>query len=119
MVKLPKFDDLKKMGSDLLDSAKSVKLNEIVDKFKSSIESVSVKRSSSDQGVQDQALEQVFIAIYASLKELTDAQTAQESAVKKIQNQLNSLTKVLEKYQKLTDSPTPPSDTGAKQEETK
>jgi uncharacterized coiled-coil protein SlyX len=119
MVKLPKFEDLKKMGSDLIDSAKSVKLNEMVDKFKSSIESVTAKKSSLDPSVQDEALEQVFVSIYASLKELADAQAAQEVAVKKIQNQLNSLAKVLEKYQKATDSSTPPTDNEVKKEETK
>jgi len=105
MVKLPNLDDLKKMGSDLIDSAKSVKLNEIVDKFKTSIESVSSKKGASDQRMQDQTLEQIFIGIYASLKELAVAQATQEAVVKKVENQLNFLAKELEQYQKSTGSP--------------
>jgi uncharacterized coiled-coil protein SlyX len=103
MVKLPNFDDLKKMGSDLIDSAKSVKLNEMVDKFKSSIESVGGKKSGVESAPQDEALEPIFVAIYASLKELADAQAAQDNAVKKMQAQLSTLVKTLEKYQKIAE----------------
>jgi len=103
MVKIPSLDDLKKMGSGLIDSAKSVKFNEMVDKFKSSIESVNFKKNSSSlDASKDEDLNQVFAEIYASLKELADAQIAQNNATKKIQAQLNTLTKILENYQKTT-----------------
>jgi uncharacterized coiled-coil protein SlyX len=111
MVKIPSLDDLKKMGSGLIDSAKSVKLNEMVDKFKSGIESVNFrKNASSPVEAKDEDLNQVFAGIYISLKELADAQAAQANATKKIQTQLNVLTKILENYQKTTVSPPPPVD---------
>ncbi|MBV8803071.1 MAG: hypothetical protein JO131_08985, partial [Gammaproteobacteria bacterium] len=54
----------------------------------------------SSQESKDEDLNQVFAGIYASLKELSDAQIAQNNATKKIQTQLNALTKILENYQK-------------------
>ena len=105
MVKIPSLEDLKKMGSGLIDSAKSVKLNDMVDKFKSGIESVNFRKNTSSVDAKDEDLNQVFAGIYASLKELAEAQAAQDNAAKKIQTQLNILTKVLENYQKTTVSP--------------
>jgi len=99
VVKIPSLDDLKKMGSGLIDSAKSVKLNEMVDKFKSGMESVGFKKNSPTD-TKDEDLNQVFAGIYASLKELADAQAIQDNATKKMQAQLNALTKILENYQK-------------------
>ena len=108
MVKIPSLDDLKKMGSGLIDSAKSVKLNDMVDKFKSGIEAVNFKKNASSPAEsKDDDLNQIFAGIYASLKELSDAQAAQNSASKKIQDQLNVLTKILENYQKTTVTPPP------------
>ncbi len=92
MVKIPNFDDLKKMGTGLIDSAKSVKFGEVVDKMKSGIESVSSKRTTvvSDEGIQT-----LFEGITASLNELVEVQATQTAAIKKIQNQFVDLSKAI------------------------
>ena len=94
MVKIPGFDELKKMGSGLIDQAKTVKFGEMVDKVKSGIESVSGKKVPIE--VTDEAFKQVFQGIYSALTELTQAQTAQINAVKKMEAQLEVLAKMIE-----------------------
>jgi hypothetical protein len=94
MVKIPGLDDLKKMGTGIIDSAKSVKFGEVVDKLKSGIDSVGGKRGGSvPQG--DEAIKAGFEALYVSLNELTELQAAQLNTTKKIQNQVSELVKVI------------------------
>lgn len=104
MVKIPNLDDLKKMGSGLVDSAKSVKFGEVVDKLKSGIESVSMKKSPDATNVSDEAVQALFTSIYTSLNDIAAAQAAEAEVVKKIQGQLAELAKVLERYQKSTET---------------
>lgn len=110
MVKIPNLDDLKKMGSNLLDTAKSVKLTEVVDKLKSGIETVGGKKSAA-MPAADEAIQTLFTSIYTSLNEMAAAQAAEAEVIKKIQVQLSELAKVLERYQK--------TDTETKQDEEK
>lgn len=98
MVKIPSLDELKKMGSGIIDQAKAVKFGEMVDKVKTGIDSVSGKKSPVQTGNED--LKGVFQSIYATLNEMTQAQAAQLNAVKKIENQLEQLAKIVETYQK-------------------
>lgn len=99
MVKIPSFDDLKKMGSDFVDSAKSGKISTMVDKIKSGVESVS-SRKTADISPGDDAIRLKLQAVYATLKELGDAQMVQASLMKKIQDQISELTKTIEATQK-------------------
>lgn len=104
MVKIPNLDDLKKMGSGLMDSAKSVKFGEVVDRLKSGIESVGMKKGTGASSLGDEALESLFTSLYKSLNDLATAQSAEADIVKKMQAQLAELAKVLEPYQKTTES---------------
>ena len=106
MVKIPGLDDLKKMGTDLMDSAKSVKFAEVVDKFKS--------KGPVLQG--DEALKAAFQELTNALGEISQAQTAQIQATKKLENQLSVLAKILEHYQPVV---TPPASEDTKSDETK
>lgn len=106
MVKIPGLDELKKMGTDLIDSAKTGKLNEMVDKFKSGIESIGTQKGAAEV-ITDDAMKNLFQGIYATLNELTQAQTAQVTAIKKMEKQLEDLAKQVEKYQKPS-APTEP-----------
>lgn len=94
MVKIPSFDDLKKMGSGLIDQAKTVNFGEMVDKVKTGIDSVSGKKAPLD--ISDEALKGLFQGLYAALNEVTQAQVAQINAIKKIETQLETLAKVIE-----------------------
>src|SRR6185437_2170203 len=87
MVKLPGLDDLKKMGSDLLDSAKTVDLGGMVDKFKTKTGIESVKAS-------DGALGTLLQEMSITLTELSAANAAQATAIKKMQNQLAEMTRI-------------------------
>ncbi|MHB1949326.1 MAG: hypothetical protein ACYCQI_14565 [Gammaproteobacteria bacterium] len=98
MVKIPGLDDLKKMGSGLIDQAKAVNFAEMVDKVKSGIDSVGGKKS--PVVGDDETLKGLFQGIFTSINELTQAQAAQLSAIKKIEKQLEDLAKVVETYQK-------------------
>ncbi len=93
MVKIPGLDDLKKMGSDLLDSAKTVDLSGIVNKLKTGIESVTQK--SEEAKVSDEALAKLLQEMAVTLEELNAANTAETTAIKKMQNQLTELTKII------------------------
>jgi len=99
MVKIPGLDDLKKIGSDLMDSAKTVKLGGMVDKLKTGIESVSKKGSVDMSGIDD-PLGKLIQDMNVALTELQAANTAQAAAIKKMQNQLVTLGKVAATYQK-------------------
>lgn len=97
MVKIPSLDELKKMGSGIIDQAKTVKFGEMVDKVKSGIESVSGKKAPTV--VTDESVKALFQNIYTALNEMTQAQTAQLNAVKKIEIHLEQLAKVVESCQ--------------------
>lgn len=103
MVKMPGFDELKKMGTTLIDSAKSVNITEAVDKLKSRVDSMGGKKESIIP-VGDDAASVMVAAIMTSLNELIAVQALQASAIKKIQEQLADLTKVIEASKK----PVPP-----------
>ncbi|HVY53511.1 MAG TPA: hypothetical protein VHA13_03230 [Gammaproteobacteria bacterium] len=103
MVKIPGIDDLKKMGSNLIDSAKSVKFGEMVEKVKSGIESVSTRKSPAET-VTDETLKNSFQAIFTTINELAQVQTAQINTIKKLEKQLEDLAKIVEAYQ---NPPTP------------
>lgn len=105
MVKIPGLDDLKKIGSDLVDSAKTVNLSGMVDKFKSGIESVS-KKGSPAKDLGDDPLGKLLQDTNATLNELLAAHSAEMAAIKKLQNQLNEMARVAAIYQKPTVSPT-------------
>ena len=101
MVKIPGLDDLKKMGTGLIDSAKSVKLGEMVDKLKTGIESVGSKAGANiPQG--DAAMKEIFQGLNASVNELLQMHTAQVTAVKKLQSQLADLARVIDATAKVT-----------------
>lgn len=87
MVKIPGLDDLKKMGSDLLDSAKTVDLSGMVDKFKTGIESVG---KSEPSHASDNVLSNMFHEMSVTLTELNAANAATAAAIKKMQNQLGA-----------------------------
>jgi hypothetical protein len=108
MVKIPSFDDLKKMGSGLIDSAKSVKMSEMVDKVKSGIDSVSGRKV--NLAVSDESLKELFDGLNSSLEELLQLQMSQTNAVKKIQGQLVALAATIDAKQK-PQATTPPEDT--------
>jgi hypothetical protein len=94
MVKIPGLDDLKKMGSGLLDSAKAVNFGEVMDKLKSGVESVSGKRSGPiPEG--DEAMKMLFQEIQTGLNELMQMQATQAAAIKKAQGQLSDLARMI------------------------
>lgn len=96
MVKIPKFDELKKMGSNLLEQAKSVNIGGMVDKVKSSVESVGKK---TPPEFNNESLKNTFTGLYETLKELAETQNAQLAVVKKFETQLEQLALMVEKSQ--------------------
>lgn len=95
MVKLPGLDDLKKMGSDLIDTAKSVKMGEVVDKLKSGMESVGIKKTTKiPEG--EGALTETFQELHAALDEFADSQAKQATTIKKIRHCLAELAQQIE-----------------------
>lgn len=117
MVKIPGLDDLKKMGAGLIDSAKSVNISETVDKLKSKMEALGGKKEAAVMSGDNP--EQVMLAnLAASVNELTAMQALQASAIKKIQDQLAELAKVIETKQKPVTA-TMTIETEFKQEDTK
>ncbi len=94
MVKLPGLDDLKKMGSDLIDSAKTVKFGEMLDKVKAGVESVSGKKA--PIVVTDEKFKEVFQNIFTTLNQLAEAQAVQVNALKQAEKQLEELAKLVE-----------------------
>ncbi|MEO8402471.1 MAG: hypothetical protein ABI597_11890 [Gammaproteobacteria bacterium] len=102
MVKIPGFDELKKMSSDLMDSAKTVKFSGMVDKLKSGMESMGGKK----ENLGDDPLNQLLQEANATLAELITAQTAQQNLIRKLQSQLSNMARVAETYQKPIVPPT-------------
>lgn len=100
MVKIPGLDDLKKMGNDLLDSAKTVKLGGVVDKFKSGMEAVGLPKTGSP--ATSEALGEIYQHIHTTLTELVSSQATQIELIKKLQNQLVTLGKAVETIQTQT-----------------
>ncbi len=92
MVKIPGLDDLKKIGSDLMDSAKTVNLSGVVDKLKTGIESVS-KKSNAELLSGDDPLGKLLQDTNVTLNELA-------MTTKKLQNQLTEIARVAALYQK-------------------
>lgn len=97
MVKIPGLDDLKKMGSELMDSAKSGKFGEMVDKMKSGIESVGSRKVPVE--VTDEVLKTAFEGMFATLEQLVQAQTEQMASLKRAEKQLDELAMIVESYQ--------------------
>jgi hypothetical protein len=95
MVKIPGLEDLKKMGADLIDSAKSVNIGETVDKLKSKMEAISGKREVVIPA-GDNPVQQMLAGVMTALNELAAAQAVQVDTIKKIQHQLADLAKVIE-----------------------
>lgn len=98
MVKIPGLDDLKKMGSGLMDSAKALKLGDMVDKVKTSVESVTSKRPT-QAPLGDEGIKKLFEEINVSLNELMESQGSQSKAIKNIQGQLSNLSRAIEALQ--------------------
>lgn len=95
MVKIPNLDDLKKMGAGLIDSAKSFKYNEVVDKLKSGVEAVSGKKGGPvPQG--DDAMKVLFQGMNDCINEMLQLHAAQMTAMKKMQSHLADLARVIE-----------------------
>lgn len=107
MVKIPSIDELKKMSSDLLDSAKSVNISSMVDKIKTTMDSVSKKGV--DVPIGDETIKTLFENINTTLEELTNAQLVQAQAIKKIQGQMKALAAVVTVLQK-PESTVPPTE---------
>lgn len=101
MVKIPNLDDLKKMGSDLLDSAKAVKLGEVVDKFKAGMESAGIKKTTAESGPMDDELRLAIMHLQSAMQELLVAEKAEMDARKKLQTQIAYLEKIVDNYQKI------------------
>ena len=99
MVKIPGLDDLKKMGSDLIDSAKTVNIGGMVDKLKTGVESIS-KKSGADILSGDDPLGQLLQGANMALTELAAANAAQANLIKKLQNQVADIARVAAAYQK-------------------
>jgi hypothetical protein len=94
VVKMPSFDDLKKAGANLVDSAKSGKL---VDDLKSRIENVGERLTKEGaempQGVFP--VKEQFQTLQATIREIYQAQAQQTELMKKLETQLSVLAKVL------------------------
>lgn len=113
MVKIPGLDELKKMGSGLIDQAKAVNFAEMVDKVKSGVESISTKKA--PPTVTDEGLKKIFQDIFSSITVVVQTQTTQLEAIKKLEKQLEELANVVESYQK----PAAPSAPEINKEDTK
>ena len=100
MVKIPGLDDLKKMGNDLIDSAKTVKLGGMVDKIKGGMESVGIKRDTTTLAAGGDPLAQMVQDANATFAELMTVQAQQAQLIKKLQNQLTEMSRVVGTYQK-------------------
>lgn len=98
MVKIPGLDDLKKMGSDLIDSAKTVNLSGVVDKIKGGMESAGSKKTATSE-TGDPLAERVQEA-QTTFAELLAVQNQQAQLIKKLQNQLAEMSKIAATYQK-------------------
>ncbi len=100
MVKIPGFGDLKKIGTDIIDSAKTVKLGEMVDKVKTSVGSVG-KKSSAAATPGDDQLKNALQNILGTVSELNSIIAAEANLVKKMQKELTELARMADSYQKI------------------
>lgn len=100
MVKIPGLDDLKKMGTGLIDSAKSVKFGEMVEKFTS--------KGSGPIPQGDEAVKAIFQNIHSSISELIEMQNNQTTTIKKLQSQIADLGRIVEASQKPQSPSEPP-----------
>jgi uncharacterized coiled-coil protein SlyX len=96
MSKMPSFDDLKKVGGDLMGKAKSMDVSGMVDKIKSGIDQVATNKQAAAMDIGDDGLKSQLQLMQAAIDELTIAQTSQSTALRKLQNQLSTLTKTLQ-----------------------
>jgi hypothetical protein len=94
VVKMPSFDDLKKAGANLVDSAKSGKL---VDDLKMRIENVG-ERLTKEGAEMPQGLfpvKEQLQTLQTTIREIYQAQALQTELMKKLETQLVVLAKVL------------------------
>ena len=89
MVKIPGLNDLKKMGTDIIDTAKTVKMGGVVDKFK---ETVGGKKTAVVVS-GDNPLKNLVQNLSATLNELTAAQATEANLIKRMQEQLREIAK--------------------------
>jgi hypothetical protein len=94
VVKMPSFDDLKKAGANLVDSAKSGKL---VDDLKSRIENVGERLTKEGAEMPQGAfpVKEQFQTLQTTIREIYQAQALQTELMKKFETQLVVLAKVL------------------------
>jgi hypothetical protein len=95
VVKMPSFDDLKKAGASLVDSAKSGKL---VDDIKARIENVGERltKEGAEMPHGEAPIKEQFQTVYGTLKDLYQLQAVQAELMKKFETQLGVLAKVVE-----------------------
>lgn len=86
-----KFNDLKKMGEDFLDSAKSVKLQEVIDKFKKK-----------EVVLNDEVAEKVNQDLQRTLETLANLQKSQAETLHQLQHQVDDLLQFLDHFQNKT-----------------
>jgi hypothetical protein len=98
MVKIPSFDDLKKAGSNLMDSAKS---GSLVDKFKAGVESIGENMAQRQQGKPadrptstDPIINQIQ-ALEVSLVQIQELQATQTTMINEAMLQLADLHKAV------------------------
>lgn len=83
-----KFNDLKKMGEDFIDSAKSVKFQEVFDKFKKK-----------EVVLTDEAAEKVNQDLQKTLLTLSNLQKSQAETLHQLQHQVSDLLQFLDHLQ--------------------
>jgi hypothetical protein len=96
MVKMPSLDDLKKVGANLVDTAKAANLGEVVNKLKTGVEAVTAKKEDVVAAADADPLKAQLQTLHASLQELTQLQAAQAALSKNIESQLSALTKIID-----------------------
>jgi hypothetical protein len=92
MVKIPSLDELRKMGSDIMNSAKNVDVSGVVDKIKNRVETVSEKFS----GTQGSSVKHSLDRVNAGLNELMTFAPNEINAIKKIQADVAELQQRIE-----------------------
>jgi hypothetical protein len=83
-----KFNDLKKMGEDLLDSAKTVKFQEVFDKFKKK-----------EVVLSDEVAQKVHQDLQKTLETLNHLHQSQTETLHQLHNQVNDLLQFLDRFQ--------------------
>jgi hypothetical protein len=95
MVKIPSLDDLKKASTDFMDQARTTGLSGMVDKIKTGIDSATQK-TSTPITPGDNAVKNQIQLLQATLAEVTQAQSVQAAAIRKIESQLSALSRSLD-----------------------